>query len=130
MCLGGRCSDDPRAPCPLRTGGAFVTLGHCGTAVKTWVQSSELIAWAESRVGLGPDPAFVPSLAVLPRPDCDAQWSWHVDATTAALATFDPAEACTSCPQEIQPADPNGAPRALRWCPADARVLAVDDKRP
>jgi hypothetical protein len=129
-CIARACISDPGGPCPLRTGGAFVTLGQCGTAVKTWVQSDEVIDWAIGRVGQVPDPAFVPSLAVLAKPDCDAQWSWHVDATRATLAPFDPAEACTSCPQEIQPADPNGMPRTARWCPADARVLAVDDKRP
>jgi hypothetical protein len=131
-CVIGVCTSDvSAAPCPQRTGGAFVTFGQCGTAVKAWVQSDALIDWAKTRVDdLAPDPATVPSLAILSRPDCDAQWSWHVDAASAAVAPLDPGASCTACPQEIQPSDPNGAPGARRWCPANARVLAVDDKRP
>jgi hypothetical protein len=129
VCVGTACVADASGPCPQRAGGAFVTLGHCGTAVKVWIQAGPFIDAAISRVGAAPDPAFAPSAAVLPRPDCDAQWSWHLDPNLSA-ATFDPGEVCTRCPSEIQPVDPNGMPLARWWCPADARVLAVDDKRP
>jgi hypothetical protein len=131
VCSGGACTADVLAPCPLRTGGAFVTLGHCGTTVKLWLRADAFIDEAIAWLGV-PDPAFVPSLAVLARSDCDAQWSWHVDpaaAGTTDAAAIDPDSGCTRCPGEIQPADPRGAPTARAWCPLDAQVLAVDDRR-
>lgn len=133
VCVGQVCTPDISGPCPTRINGAFVTLGHCGTAVKVWVVANGFVDAALARVGAAPDPSFVPSLAILANPDCDAQWSWHVDprnATTREVASIDPAFLCTRCPAEIQPAEPNLPPTTRAWCPVDASVLAVDDRRP
>lgn len=133
ICFAGGCSPDLRAPCPERVGGAFVTLGHCGAAVKMWIRDGAFVDEAAGRVGADTDPAFVPSLAVLPRADCDAQWSWHVDpsaATTTEPAAIDPASACTRCPAEIQPATPDGAPTTTSWCPVGSQVLSVERRAP
>jgi hypothetical protein len=129
VCSSGACTGgEPLAPCPERVGGAFVTLGHCGTAVKAWIRADAFVDAAITRIGAAPDPAFVPSLAVDARADCDAQWSWHVDPDSAATTASVDA-GCTRCPAEIEPVVRGGAPTTRRWCPVDAAVLAVDDRR-
>jgi len=130
VCIGSGCTADPNAPCPDRVGGAFVTLGHCGRAVKLWVRKAEFITGAQALL-VAPDPSLVPSLAVVAKSDCDGQWSWHVDAAAASLVpliSLDPSVACTGCPDAIQA---NVAAYVLSprtWCPTGARVLAVDER--
>jgi hypothetical protein len=96
--------------------------------VKLWIGADAFVDQAISRVGAAPDPAFVPSLAVLASADCDAQWSWHVDPASASTAASADA-GCNRCPAEIEPLVRGGPPTTRRWCPADAAVLAVDDRR-
>jgi hypothetical protein len=128
VCAGAACNPDPRAPCPDRTNGAFVTLGHCGRAVKLWVRQSVFIARAKELLAGDPSPPAVPSLSVIAGSDCDAQWSWHTDDADAAFVDAPPTPACDVCPDVVQAnvAAYSGA----KWCPATGEVLAVDDRRP
>jgi hypothetical protein len=124
VCRASSCSPDPGTPCHLRSGGAFVTLGHCGQAVKLWIRDAAFVAAAQA-----PDPAFVASVAVAEGADCDAQWTWHVDALDAAFvpaASVDPAAACTVCPATIQADVASYVASPRTWCPIGASVLAVD----
>ncbi len=124
-CAAGRCAADPGATCPGRTGGAFVTLEICGDALKAWVSAPAFVD--EAAAILGGAARRVPDLDLLGGDDCDDQWSFHADAATAAFT--DAAEAaCDACPAAIQ-ADLAGWLVRGRWCPSQARVVAVD-RRP
>jgi hypothetical protein len=128
VCVSGGCTADVRAPCGIRTGGAFVTLGQCGSAVKVWITTPAFIDEAASYVGTTALPR-TPLLAIVPRTDCDAQWSWTagVDASWATSV----AVACTSeCPKTIEAEVGSPFPPST-WCPtpASSLVLAVD-RRP
>jgi hypothetical protein len=133
VCVQGGCTGaDPLLPCGQRTGGAFVTLGVCGAAVKIWAREEGFVGAAEQRLG-APDPDSVPSLAVAAGTDCDAQWSWHVAATGASFVVedaIDPGLACSVCPGAIQADVAAGNPARRTWCPASATVLAVDRRPP
>jgi hypothetical protein len=128
-CVSSVCTGDAVVACRLRTGGAFVTLGACGAAVKLWVESPEFVAASQAAVGL-PTPG-VPLLALRGGIDCDAQWSWHVNPATAAYASAPPDAACDVCPNAIE-ANPSFVSSVGSWCPTAARqatVLAVDVRR-
>lgn len=127
-CLGARCiaDADPKVACPDRTGGAFVTLGHCGSSVKLWVEQPTFIEEALSYVGTAP---AIPLLTVVAGSDCDAQWSWHVDDTNPSFVTTGAAPTgCDVCPTQIEGNVAGHIAASGRWCPSDqdARVLAVE----
>jgi hypothetical protein len=128
-CLAGACVDDPSAPCQSRFGGAFVTLGVCGSAVKLWVERQDFIAEAEGLVGQPVAPR-IPSIEVVSGADCDAQWTWHGSDLAASFVSTKPAlEAgadCSVCPSSIEADVSNYLLAVKLWCPTDARVLAVD----
>lgn len=126
-CTGGTCRQSLQAPCPDRVGGAFVTLGHCDAAVKVWVRRAEFIDEAAVYLGTTAAPR-VPLLALVAGADCDAQWSWHLDDVTPSFVTSIAATGCDACPAAIQ-ANVGAYVASGRWCPSEARVLAVD-RRP
>jgi hypothetical protein len=133
VCSGGRCTTDPLAPCFARTGGAFVTLGVCDAAVKFWTRDAAFLDAATERLGAVPDPRFVPSLAVIARTDCDAQWSWTLADSGGSFVpqdAIDPGLACSVCPAAIQADVAGGSAPSRTWCPASAAVLAVDRRVP
>ena len=126
-CVSGVCGGEATVACRLRTGGAFVTLGACGAAVKLWITSPEFVAASEAAVG-GPAPG-VPVLTLRGGIDCDAQWSWFANPATATYATTAPTGACDVCPTLIE-ASPTFVASIGQWCPSgvakDVKVLAVD----
>lgn len=135
VCVGGSCGSASQGACPLRVGGGFVTIGYpngapacAGQVVKLWVRSAAFLDDAVTYVG---STALdrIPLLDVVAGADCDAAWSWHVDGLTPAfVATVSPAS-CAACPSGIQ-ANVEGYVAAVhRWCPSDARILAVE-RRP
>jgi hypothetical protein len=131
FCTGGQCSSGALAACASRTGGAFVTLGACGDRVRLWIRDAEFIARAEARLGLGPDPRFVPVLEVQQLPDCDPQWNWHVsdvDASFVPGTSIDPSLECSACPTAIQADVAGWIATRTRWCPAGATVLTVEPR--
>jgi hypothetical protein len=131
VCVSGGCTQDVRAPCGIRSGGAFVTLGQCGSAVKVWITAPPFIDEAASYVGTTAVPR-TPLLKILGKPDCDAQWSWTVDRADASWVTSVTNTTCTAaCPAEIEAAVRSLLPLASAWCPtpASSLVLAVD-RRP
>ncbi len=128
-CIGARCTADVRAACPDRIGGAFVTLGDCGTSVKLWVLRTEFIDEAVTFIGSATIAPRTPLLAVVPVTDCDAQWSWHVDDATPSFVTTVTATGCDVCPDDIQAIVAGHLASSGKWCPSSAKVLAVDDRR-
>jgi hypothetical protein len=132
-CVGGACTNDPNTPCASRRGGAFVTLGSCGAAVKLWVDEArqEFITRAGQ---LLVDPASagpnIPSVAVQADSDCDAQWSWRGSELSVEFVASTPVLAggadCAVCPADIESAVSTYVLTVGRWCPVGARVLAVD----
>jgi hypothetical protein len=134
-CLGARCTDlRPPVPCPDRTGGAFVTLGRCGAAVKLWVEHPSFIDEALTYVGTTPLPR-VPLLTVVAGSDCDAQWSWHADDTNPSFVdpsfiTSGAVTGCDLCPAQIEGRVAADLASSGKWCPAgpDAKVLAVEPR--
>jgi hypothetical protein len=130
VCQAGGCTPDVRAPCANRVGGAFVTLGVCGSAVKAWITQPAFVDEAASYVGTTALPR-TPLLAILERTDCDAQWSWTVGADASWVSSV--TVPCTAaCPSAIETAvRANTLPLASTWCPTPATslVLAVD-RRP
>jgi hypothetical protein len=128
VCVSGGCVNDTEAPCSIRSGGWFVTLGVCGQAVKIWTVSPSFAARA---IELATDPASpgngVPYFDLLDGPDCDGQWTWHPDAVTPAWGTGASA-ACDGCPADVEASKGTYVGVGLHWCPAAqrTRVLQVD----
>lgn len=135
VCAGGACTVAAQGACSERRGGGFVALGYpnggpacAGQVVKLWVRSA---AFLDEAVGYVGSTALdrIPLLDVRAGADCDAAWSWHVDADTPAfVSTVSPAD-CAPCPSGIQSNVPGYVAAVRRWCPLDARVLAVE-RRP
>jgi hypothetical protein len=129
VCVSGGCTTDVRAPCGVRTHGAFVTLGQCGSAVKVWVTTQAFIDEAASYVGTNALPR-TPLLQLLGRSDCDAQWSWTVG-VDASWVTSTVAPCISDCPAQIEAeVRTSTLPPASTWCPTPATslVLAVDPR--
>lgn len=128
-CTGGGCGVDVAAPCAVREGGAFVTLGFdgCPGSAKVWVTEPGFIAEAAVYVG-STTPAPAPVFSLLDGSDCDAQWSWHVDAATPVFVTS-AAAACDVCPQAVQASWTASVTKPATWCPSDAKFLAVEQRR-
>jgi hypothetical protein len=125
------CSTDVRGPCATRTGGAFVTLSACGSAVKVWIRETAFVDEAASYVGTTSLPR-TPVLAVVEKPDCDAQWSWTVDDLDASwVSSVTPRCTTDACPSAIEDAvDSKTLPVPSVWCPTPTTslVLAVERK--
>ncbi len=132
VCAAGRCVLDPVAPCPIRSGGAFVTFGGvdaCSGTVKMWATEPTFIADAEALVAGGTGPA-VPLLELRNGADCDAQWSFHVDPTDPLFVQGPISTDCDKCPDYVQANLAAMLDTATRqWCPSSLRVLEVD-RRP
>jgi hypothetical protein len=128
VCVSGACVNSEAAPCSMRSGGAFVTLGVCGQVVKIWTVSPSFVARATE---LAADPASpgkgVPYFDLLDGSDCDGQWTWHPDALTPLWADAG-AAVCDGCPSDVEASKATYVGVGLRWCPAAAkiRVLQVD----
>jgi hypothetical protein len=133
VCAAGRCAADSQSACPDRVGGGFVTVGYpngasgacAGQVVKLWVQSASFLDDAVSYVG---STALdrIPLLDVAGGSDCDGAWTWHADPFTPAfVSTVNPAD-CGACPAGIQANVPGYVAAIHRWCPSDARILAVE----
>lgn len=137
VCLGGACGVDTQPACPDRVGGGFVTIGYpngggspcAGQVVKLWVRSATFLDDAVAVVG-STTPARAPVVDVLAGADCDAAWRWHADVLTPALAAPAAGVACDVCPSVIQANVPAYVVDVRRWCPSDARVLAVERRAP
>jgi hypothetical protein len=129
VCLGAACTGSVRPVCQERTGGAYVTLGECGSVVKLWIRRPDFIDEAASYVGTTATPR-TPVLNLVRGTDCDAQWSWSVDEMTPTWVTSVTGAACDACPAEIEAAARTNALPPL-WCPTPTTslVLAVD-RRP
>lgn len=136
VCLGGTCGVDTQGACPDRAGGAYVTIGYpnggsvacAGQVAKLWIQNAAFLDAAVSYVG---STALdrIPVLDVVAGADCDGAWSWHADPFTPAfVSTVSPAT-CAACPSGIQANVPGYVAAIHRWCPSDARILAVEDRR-
>jgi hypothetical protein len=128
VCRGGACTPDVRAPCALRSGGAFVTLaagGACPGVVKLWATRREFIDEAVKNVG-STATGRTPVLTILSGADCDLQWSWQVNDADPSFQTTVAVSGCDVCPSVIQgnPAGYSFLPG--KWCPSAARILAVD----
>lgn len=120
-CRAATCGGGAGAPCPERTGGAFVTLGTCGTTVKLWIVNGDFIAAAE-RASPG-----VPVLELSAVGDCDRQWSFSANPASARFAPAPPSTLCDVCPAQLQSDVADGVLDATTtWCPGTAAVLSVD----
>jgi hypothetical protein len=128
VCRAATCTPDVRAPCSLRSGGAFVTLvaGACPGVVKVWVTEPDFIKEAATYVG-STAAGRTPVLTVVSGADCDLQWSWQVNDVDPSFQTSVGVPGCDVCPGVIQgnPAA-YSFPPANKWCPSAARILAVD----
>ncbi len=124
-CLGAACDGTPTTACASRGGGAFVTLGHCGQAVKLWIANPDFITAAQGAVGAPTTPG-VPVLTVQSGTDCDGQWSWHVNQAAALFQPAPPSPACAVCPQTIEGDLAQYILSPGTWCPTSATILAVD----
>jgi hypothetical protein len=127
VCGAATCSPDVRAPCAVRTGGAFVTLaaGDCPGAVKLWVSRPAFLDEAVTYVG-STVAGRTPVLTVLSGADCDLQWSWQADDADPAFQTSVGLAGCDVCPNAIQANPPGFSLSPGKWCPSAARILAVD----
>lgn len=130
-CVAGRCAEDFAGPCHARTGGAFVTLGfdraRCRETAKLWVSSAPFVDEAAGYVA-STVPARTPRFTVLLGTDCDAQWTWHVQAATPAFVDGAAASCADVCPGDVQADVPGFVSGGAAWCPSDANVLAVDPR--
>ena len=128
VCVGASCTPDVRAPCADRTGGAFVTFGVCGSAVKAWIRRADFLQEAASYVGTTATPR-TPVLALVSGADCDLQWSWTVDDVDASwVSSVANASSCALCPSAIE-ADADAGALPPTWCPTPATSLVLSVER-
>lgn len=125
-CVGGSCAAD-FGPCHSRAGGAFVTLGFdgCAETAKVWVTNEAFAGEAARYVG-STVPAPTPRFTVAQGVDCDAQWTWHVEAATPVFLAGAAGSCADVCPGDIQADVPGFLAAGAGWCPSDANVLSVD----
>jgi hypothetical protein len=130
VCVGANCTPDTRGPCADRTGGAFVTFGVCGSAVKAWIRRAAFIDEAASYVGTTAVPR-TPLLAVSAGTDCDLQWSWTIDDVNAAWVTsVTNPSACDLCPSDLEAeVRASTLPPSASWCPTPASSLVLSVER-
>jgi hypothetical protein len=131
VCSQGACSTDVRGPCATRTGGAFVTLGACGSAVKLWFRTSAFVDEAATYVGTTALPR-TPLLTIVEKTDCDSQWSWTVDDLDASWVTSVSVVCTAACPSVLEAAVHGGTlPTGTVWCPTPSSSLVLSvDRRP
>jgi hypothetical protein len=126
VCVAGACVLSPDAPCNARSGGAFVTFSVCGESVKAWIGDPTFVSIAEGLVPSGPPP--YPVFDVRDGPDCDGQWTWHVDSGTARFV--EAAAGCAACPGDIEAVKVDWI--SGTWCPGsstDPLTFLVVDRR-
>jgi hypothetical protein len=129
-CVGGACTTGGASEaCAVRSGGAFVTIAACGETVKVWSTSTAFVSRAEELLlGAMTGPAM-PRLELRAGADCDAQWTWHGEPSTATFVGS-PDLLCSACPSGIEAARDYWLLDVGVWCPdpsvQEARVVAVD----
>lgn len=125
ICAGGECGDSTAAGCATRGGGAFVTLEACEQTVKLWITNEVFVTQADALLH-GATLEGRPVLALQAGTDCDAQWTWHVDAGTATFASSPPVGTCEGCPRVVERELSYYVNDVGLWCPAAASVVSVD----
>lgn len=128
-CRGGVCGAELATTCESRAGGAYVTFLACtDEVIKIWAEDSAFISQAEAlRDGTSTSPS-VPTLTVVDGPDCDHEWTWHVDPAALSFAAAQ-GTSCVSCPSDVERDKARLLSIAGGLCPSDAAVLAVE-RRP
>ena len=71
--------------------------------------------------------------------DCDSQWTWHVNAATARWLEPGeipggggdeiPTDSCDGLPSAVEAQKAYWFEQVRRYCPQDAKVLSIDDRR-
>jgi hypothetical protein len=113
------------AACASRSGGAFVTIEVCDETVKVWSTSAAFVDQAAALLAAPALAVRFPVFDLRAGSDCDAQWSWSVDPSTAFLGTAAPPR-CDACPSQVEAAVSFWVSDMKQWCPLDVRVLAVE----
>lgn len=115
------------SPCADRDGGALVTLDVVGESFTFWSTDGAFIDSALDDLATGHD--MLPLFGqVVEGTDCDAQWSWHVDAAEMSWADF-AIELCDARPSYIEANLADWIDQVGQWCPWSGTVTAVDDRR-
>jgi hypothetical protein len=115
------------ADCATRHGGAFVTIEVASQFhFTTWVPASNqaFIDHAKENLAAGTH-QNVSFPKMVDGTDCDAQWSWNVDATNAEFADFS-VEVCDGTPAYIEANKADWFRAPGYYCPWGVTVTAVD----
>ena len=117
----------PSCPCAARAGGALIRFDIGNESLTTWVTDGAFIDQARQLLATGAREVPIFNTLV-DGPDCDPQWSWHVD---PADVLFSPAaiELCDGLPSHIEANKPYWLGTVGSFCPWSAVVTAVDDHR-
>ena len=113
------------ATCSTRTGGALVTISVSEDHPETftaWVTNADFIAEAKRLLQEGE--RGTPNFKFVDGSDCDAQWSFHVDASDAEFP-WGTIEVCDAMPSYVNQNKSEWISKNLRWCPWGSRVLDV-----
>lgn len=113
--------------CGDRKGGALVTLGACSPAqpFTLWITDKAFITEAIAKKGMK---ARIPVLELIDGQDCDPAFTWHVNPATATFADFS-TEVCDGCPDKVEADKSTWLSSVKRYCPWQATVIDVEDKR-
>jgi hypothetical protein len=120
-------SSDAGALCEERIEGALVDFDIVGESLTVWITNGEFIDEAKKLLASGDQriPVFD---GLLDGRDCDADWTWHVDPSSASFADFT-IELCDGLPSHIEADKTYWIGTVKSYCPWSAKVTAVDDRR-
>lgn len=117
----------PSALCADRSGGALVTIDVVGESFTLWSTDDAFIDGALA--DLATDHSMLPLFGqVVAGTDCDAQWSWHVDAADQSWADL-AIELCDGTPSYVEGHLTEWIDQVGSWCPWSGTATAVDDRR-
>jgi hypothetical protein len=111
--------------CSARTGGALVTIAVAEDAPEqftAWITNADFIA--EAKRLLADDERGTPNFKFVDGPDCDLQYSFHVDAVDAEFP-WGATEVCDAMPSYVNQNKAEWIAKNLRWCPWGSRVVSV-----
>ncbi|MEE9217912.1 MAG: PQQ-dependent sugar dehydrogenase [Acidobacteriota bacterium] len=117
----------PPCLCPERDGGALITFSVVNETLSVWITDDTFIDRALQLLDAGETqvPLFQ---ALVDGPDCDPQWSWHVDPQQVSFADFT-IEVCDGLPSDIEQNKEYWLETVGSYCPWSGVVMAVDDRR-
>jgi hypothetical protein len=106
--------------CATRTGGALIDMTIAGESLRLWITNTAFIN--EMSQNVGREAPRQPILDLLDGQDCDPQYTWHANPSTARFATAQ-MDICAAWPSVVE--DNKDLWVNSDWCPEMAHVVAV-----